>query len=53
METSYQTYINKIKEVEKIEEVVIKDNKIRRCCNSSFQVLKCILFILRMLKKSK
>ena len=35
METSYQTYINKIKEVEKIEEVVIKDNKIRRCCNSS------------------
>ena len=47
METSYQDYIDIINEVEKIEEVVITDNKIKKCCNSSLEVQKCILFCLR------
>ena len=53
METSYQDYINIINEVEKIEEVVITDNKIKKCCNSSLEVLKCILYYFKNYKKSK
>ena len=47
METSYQDYINIINEVEKIEEVVIKDSTIRKCCSSSLEVLN------QNVKKSK
>ena len=44
------TYIETIDEIQKIEEVIIKDSKLKRCCNSSLEIVKTVL---KYLKKSK
>ena len=44
------TYIETIHEIQKIEEVVIKDGKLKRCCNSSLEIVKIVLKHLKNLK---
>ena len=44
------TYIETIDEIQKIKEVIIKDSKLKRCCNSSLEIVKIVL---KYLKKSK
>ena len=43
MSDDYDRYIGTIDEVEKIEEVIIKDSKIKRCCKATLEILKIIL----------
>ena len=52
MDTTYQDYIDIINEVEKIEEVVIKDNKIKKCCNLTLEVIKVIFQYLQNVKNN-
>ena len=40
MNRSYSDYINIIDEVENIEQVIITDNKINKCCYYSLEILK-------------
>ena len=40
MNRSYSNYINIIDEVENIEQVIITDNKIKKCCYYSLEILK-------------
>ena len=40
MNRSYSDYINIIDQVENIEQVVITDNKIKKCCYYSLEILK-------------
>ena len=44
------TYIETIDEIQKIEEVIIKDSKLKRCCNSSLEIFKNLF---KISKKSK
>ena len=44
------TYIETIGEIQKIEEVIIKDSKLKRCCNSSLETVKIVLKDLKNLK---
>ena len=37
------SYIETIDEIQKIEEVIIKDSKLKRCCNSSLEIVKTVL----------
>ena len=43
------TYIETIIEIQKIEEVIIEDGKLKRCCNTSLEIVKIVL---KYLKKS-
>ena len=43
MSDDYDRFIGIIDEVEKIEEVIIKDSKIKRCCNATLEILKILL----------
>ena len=48
------TYIETIDEIQKIEEVIIKDGKLKRCCNSSLEIVKIVLQYIKIYnKKSK
>ena len=48
------TYIETIDEIQKIEEVIIKDSKLKRCCNSSLEIVKIVLQYIKIYnKKSK
>ena len=40
MERSYSDYIDIIDEVENIEQVIIIDNKIKKCCYYSLELIK-------------
>ena len=40
MKMSYSDYINIIDEVENIEQVIITDNRIKKCCYYSLEILK-------------
>ena len=40
MKRSYSDYIDIINEVEKIEQVVITDNKIKKCCYYTMELIK-------------
>ena len=40
MKRSYSDYIDIINEVEKIEQVVISDNKIKKCCYYTMELIK-------------
>ena len=40
MDRRYSDYINIINEVENLEQVVITDNKIKRCCYYSLELIK-------------
>ena len=40
MNRTFSDYINIIDEVEKIEQVVITDNKIKKCCYYSLELIK-------------
>ena len=40
MNRSYSDYINIIDEVEKVEQAIITDNKIKKCCYYSLEILK-------------
>ena len=40
MNRSYSNYTNIIDEVENIEQVIITDNKIKKCCYYSLEILK-------------
>ena len=40
MNRSYSNYINIIKEVENIEQVIITGNKTKKCCYFSLEILK-------------
>ena len=40
MNRSYSDYINIIDEVENIEQVIITDNKIKKCCYYSLELIK-------------
>ena len=40
MKRSYTEYINTIDEVENIEQVIITDNKIKKCCYYLFELMK-------------
>ena len=40
MDRRYSDYINIIDEVENLEQVVITDNKIKRCCYYSLESIK-------------
>ena len=40
MNKSYSDYINIIDEVENIEQVIITDNKIQKCCYYSLELIK-------------
>ena len=51
MDTTYQDYIDVINEVEKIEEVLIKDSKLKRCCNSSLEIVKIVLQYIKIYNK--
>ena len=37
------TYIETIDEIQKIEEVISKDSKLKRCCNSSLEIVEVVL----------
>ena len=41
------TYSETIDEIQKIEEVIIKDSKLNRCCNSSVEIVKTFLKYLK------
>lgn len=43
MSDDYDRYIGIIDEVVKIEEVILKDSKIKRCCKATLEILKIIL----------
>ena len=40
MNRSYSDYIDIINEVENIEQVIITDNKIKKCCYYSLEIIK-------------
>ena len=40
MKRTYSDYINIINEVENIEQVIITDNKIKKCCYYSLELIK-------------
>ena len=40
MNRSYSNYINIVDEVDNIEQVIITDNKIKKCCYYSLEILK-------------
>ena len=40
MNRSYSDYINIVDEVENIEQVIITDNKIKKCCYYSLELFK-------------
>ena len=40
MKRSYSDYIDIINEVENIEQVIITDNKIKKCCYYSLEFIK-------------
>ena len=40
MKRTYSDYIDIINEVENLEQVVITDNKIKRCCYYSLELIK-------------
>ena len=42
MERSYSDYIDIIDEVEKVEQLVITDNKTKKCCYYSLELIKLI-----------
>ena len=39
MNRSYSDYINTIDEVENIKQVIITDNKIKKCCYYSLEII--------------
>ena len=43
MDRSYSDYIDIIDEVENIEQVIITDNKIKKCCYYSLQLIKFVI----------
>ena len=40
MKRSYSNYIDIIDETEKVEQVIITDNKIKKCCYYSLELIK-------------
>ena len=53
MDKNYDIYVETINGLEAIEEQVIKDNKIKRCCYLSLEFVKTVIICLRNHKKSK
>ena len=53
MDTKYDTYIETINGLEVIEQQVITDNKIKRCCYLSLEFVKPVIICLKNSKKSK
>ena len=43
MNTSYSDYIHIIDEVENIEQVIITDNKTKKCCYYSLELIKFVI----------
>ena len=43
MNRSYSNYINIIDEVENIEQVIITDNKTKKCCYYSLELIKFVI----------
>ena len=46
------TYIDTIDEIQKIEKVIIKDSKLKRCCNSSLEIVKIMIQYIKMYNKN-
>ena len=46
-------YLEAIEEIEEIENIVIQDTKLKRCCTASWELLKAILEYLKNLRKVK
>ena len=44
-------YLETIEEIEEIENVVIQDTKLKRCCTASLELLKAALEYLKNLRK--
>ena len=45
------TYIETIDEIQKIEEVIITDSKLKRCCNRFLEIVKIVLQYIKMYSK--
>ena len=50
MKETYDTYIETIHGLEVVEEQVIKDSKVKRCCYLSLEFVKAVIICLKMLK---
>ena len=46
------TYMETIDEIQKIEEVIIKDSKLKRCCNSSLEIVEIVLQYIKIYNKN-
>ena len=53
MKSEYDTYIETINEIEQVEEIVMKENKLKRCCISSLELLKVAIRYIKQCKQSK
>ena len=53
MKEKYDTYIETINGLEVVEEQVIKDSKVKRCCYLSLEFVKAVIICLKNVKKSK
>ena len=53
MDTTYETYIKTIDGIEQIEQQVITNNRIKRCCTLSLEFMKAVIICFKHSKKSK
>ena len=53
MDKNYDIYVETINGLEAIEEQVIKDNKVKRCCYLSLEFVKNDFYLFEEYKKSK
>ena len=51
MKETYDTYIETIHGLEVVEEQVIKDSKVKRCCYLSLEFVKAVIICLKNVKK--